>query len=295
MFVVALKELDLNEYEKYLEVWLKGIRSELGYWRRFMEMKKPEKYGWTSSERKCDFEQYLEYRKETICIDIGSGPFSSSGDKTDKTKLHFTAVDPLAYSYKALKRKYNITAGINPDYCMVERLTEKFKENTFDIVYMKNALDHAFNPLLGIIQMMAICKKNGKIILQHRMNVAEKENFHGFHQWNLCVENSDFIIWRQNYKYNISKMLNQYAEIIIENAQEDWISIVLIKKKDIEINTELQNSLTTILNEKIFEKLLEYAVSETYSTKENVISIINKTPVLGNIAQKIYRKCRRLV
>jgi SAM-dependent methyltransferase len=295
MAVESLKEFefDLSAYEKYLGAWLKGIRSELGHWRRIMETKVPQKRGWVSDSRKCDFEQYLEPREETLCLDVGSGPFSSSGDKTDKTNLKFTAVDPLAYSYKILKKKFNITTGITPEYCMVERLAEKFDENTFDIVHMKNALDHAFNPVFGIMQMIAVCKKGGKIILQHGRNVAEKENFHGFHQWNLCVENGDFVIWRRDAKYNVSKMLANCAEVIIEETPEEWVGVVLVKREDLEIDAELQRPLIRILNEKIFERLLECAVSEAYSTKENVISAINRVPVLGSVAQKIYRKCCR--
>jgi len=296
MLVESLKDVsfDLNAYEKYLEVWLRGIRSEIGFWRRTMEMKIPDKRGWTLSDRPCDIEieRFLEPLEKTMCIDIGSGPFVISGDKTDKTKLHFTAVDPLAYCYKALRKKYKYTAGIAPEYCMVERLTEKFGKETFDIVHMKNALDHAFNPVLGIMQMMSICKKGGKIILRHTKREAEKENYRGFHQWNLDSENDDFIIYRRDDKYNVSKMFCEYANIIVEaHTPEYYLTVVLTKERDVEIDAVLQNTLQKILDEKIFERLLEYAFLEAYSIKENVISIINRIPVLGPIAQKIYRIC----
>ncbi|MDR3012110.1 MAG: class I SAM-dependent methyltransferase [Chitinispirillales bacterium] len=295
MLIESLNEFyfDLSAYEKYLETWLKGIPSEVSHWRRAMVKNWPDFRDRISNERRCNIEQYFD-TPETFCIDIGSGPLSTCGSKTDKTKLRIIAVDPLAHSYKILREKLNITAGIAPEYCMVERLTEKFEHNTFDIVHMRNSLDHAFNPIFGIMQMMAICKKGGKIILQHTRNEAEEENYHGFHQWNLNVENNEFIIWRQNDKYNISKILNEHAEIIIEDTAKDWIGVVIIKKNDVEIDKDLQKSLIKILDEKLFERLSGYAVAEAYSTKNNLINAINRIPFLGAIGYRIYKKIYKI-
>lgn len=48
------------------------------------------------------------------------------------------AVDPLASVYKAIKKKYGIWTKIQTEFAMVERLNEKYAENTFDIVHMRN-------------------------------------------------------------------------------------------------------------------------------------------------------------
>ncbi|MDR2577864.1 MAG: class I SAM-dependent methyltransferase [Chitinispirillales bacterium] len=296
MLIESLSEFyfDLNAYEKYLETWLKGIPSEVGHWRRAMEKNWPDFRDRISNERQCNIEQYFD-SPETFCIDIGSGPLSTCGSKTDKTKLRIIAVDPLAHSYKILRKKRNITAGIAPEYCMVERLTDKFEHNTFDIVHMRNSLDHAFNPIFGIMQMMAICKKDGKIVLQHTKNEAEEESYHGFHQWNLSVENGDFIIWRQNDKYNVSKILSEHAEVIIENTSEDRVDIVIIKKSDIGVDICIGGGgVSAVLCEKLFERLSEYALVEAYSMKNNVISVINRVPFLGIIGYKIYKKIHKI-
>lgn len=281
MVVESLKEFsfDLDAYEKYLHVWLNGIVSEISHWRRAMETVGPI---WNNFE-----EYYGSTSDEIKLIDIGSGPFAVSSSKSN---VCITAVDPLAYGYKHLKQKYKISAGATPEYCMVERLTEKFDANTFDIVYMRNALDHAFNPIFGIMQMIAICKIGGKVVLQHSANEALRENYHGFHQWNLCVENGSFIVWRRDDKYNVSKMLSEYADVIIEDKPENWVGVIMAKKKDVSIDENLQKSLIRILDGKIFEKLLDYAVLEAYSTKNNLISLINKIPILNAIGYKIYKK-----
>lgn len=190
---------DYDAYKNYLETWLNGISSELHFWKHYMETKGSE---WTtdwesliSNDRSFVLEKYLN-SETTKFLDIGSGPFSSCGLKTSKTRLDFYAVDPLAYIYKALKTKYGISTGITPEFAMVERLVEKFGTNNFDIVHMRNALDHSFNPIVGIMHMLSVCKIGGKVILQHAKNEAENENYSGFHQWNLCIENSEFIVWR---------------------------------------------------------------------------------------------------
>ncbi len=296
MLVESLNGFDINlsMYEDYLEAWLNGISSEIGHWRRVMDAKGPLlKY--LVSDRQCSLEQYFEL-PETVCVDIGSGPFSSCGQKTDKTNLRFTAIDPLAHSYNLLKNKHNITDSTSVEFCMVEKLTEKFKRNTFDIVHMRNALDHAFSPIFGIIQMVAICKVGGKIILQHTENEAENENYHGFHQWNLCAENKEFFVWRTNCKYNVSKMFSEYADTSIENvpsAPQNAVGVVMTKKKDIEVDRVLQNELFKILDSKIFEKLLEYSFKEAYSTKANIISAVNRIPFVGKLAKQLYKKLYR--
>jgi SAM-dependent methyltransferase len=285
MVIETLSEFrfDLDAYEKFLKVWLGGVASEVGHWRRTMETVGP---GWDN------FEEYFD-SPEIDCINIGSGPFAPSGSESGRTGVRMTAVDPLAYSYKFLKKKHNITAGIIPEYCMVERLTEKYGVNTFDVVYMRNALDHAFSPMFGIMQMIAICKIGGKVVLQHSENEALRENYHGFHQWNLCVENGDFIVWRRDDKYNISKMFNEYVNVIVEDKPKSRVGVIMLKKKDIKIDENLQKPLIRILDEKIFEQLSEYAVAEAYSVKNNIISIINRIPILGTVGYKFYKKFHR--
>ena len=197
-----LKNFNGKDYEKYMTTWLNGIIDEIDFWDDyFLTQGGVWKKGFknaTAYERAFSLESYLDEMENVIFLDVGSGPLASCGSKTEKTNLEFHAVDPLAFAYKKCKRKYNIWTKIQPEFAMVEKLNEKYTENTFDIVHMRNALDHSFNPFMGLLQMLYVCKINGKVILIHRDDEAEFENYGGFHQWNLKVEEDSFFIWRGN-------------------------------------------------------------------------------------------------
>jgi SAM-dependent methyltransferase len=292
---------DYEAYKKYLTIWLNGISSELDFWKHYIETKGSEwKTNWEdliSNDRPFVLEKYLN-SDTTRFLDVGSGPFSSCGLKTAKTQLDFYAADPLAYIYKALKTKNGILTGITPDFAMVERLAQKYGINSFDIVHMRNSLDHSFNPLIGIIQMLSICKIGGKIILQHKENEAENENYIGFHQWNLCMESSEFVIWRPGIKYNVTKILKNYADILIENTLDDWVGVVLEKKQDILPNTDMQNKIAAILDESIFKKLSEMTIDIAYARKFEPIKktkkIIKEIPVLGYFLRILFKRYKDL-
>ena len=291
---------DEKGFEEYLEKWLDGIKSEIIFWKHFIDTKGSEwKTDWNnliSNDRDFCLDNYVE-TTATKFLDVGSGPFSSCGIKTEKTDLHLMAVDPLAFAYQILKTKADITTGIMPEYAMVERLHEKFDENTFDIVHMRNSLDHAFNPLLGIIQLLFICKINGKIILQHARNEAENENYIGFHQWNLCGKGTDFIIWRKGIAYNVSEIIEKYADVSVDDRPDkNWISVVIRKKTTVPL-FNIQSKIVSTLDTKIFEKLSALIVSDIFIHGEGSFTIlkrgIRKIPFLRNILRSLYRAYRK--
>ncbi len=101
-------------YNDYLTAWLNGIEYEINFWDNFIQTKGKD---FNITEEK--WKNYIAYEKpftlnddlfleETNFLDVGSGPFSSCGTKTEKTKLTFTAVDPLAFIYEKLREKYSI-------------------------------------------------------------------------------------------------------------------------------------------------------------------------------------------
>jgi hypothetical protein len=298
-------KFDLDLFNIYLKKWILGIESETRFWKLWFETKglqwKDDYQKRISDNMDFNLENYLENNvKETVVLDVGSGPISSCGTKTNKTNLRICAVDPLAYIYKTLKEKSGITTGLSPDFCMVERLSEKFEHNSFDIVHMRNALDHSYNAVFGIFQLLFICKIGGKVVLQHVKNEAENEKYTGFHQWNLCVENNNFIIWRQNVKYNVSSIVSNFAEVIVEDKDENWIGIVINKRKEINIDSVLQSKINTMINNVVFQSLSDYVISSVYE-KMNlrrraslaVRYFIANIPLIGYILRKFYNVIKK--
>lgn len=257
--------MNTKNYEKYIEEWLKGIEFEINFWDKLMETEgrcggDPEVYKLRlSPETRFALEDDIE-TEETAILDIGSGPFSNLGVYTDKTRLKLTAVDPLAKVYELIKSKYKIVSPINPVTGMVEILSRQFERNQFDIVHMSNSLDHCFDPMEGIKQMLAICKVGGKIILRHNENEAEHAKYQGFHQWNIHVEEGRFYIWRNNIKIDVAEEIKGFAEIeqaeMVETVESDsrWIHNKVVIRKTNDICVE-DNGYSNILIVKFIEEI----------------------------------------
>lgn len=265
--------MDLVGYKKYLTNWLAGLENEIDFWNCYM---KDEGgiyfYGFkttVSSERQFDLEDDIPvnmYGKEYKFIDVGSGPFSRCGKITNKVCLNAISVDPLAYAYTELKTKYHIDNGVRLENGFVELLDKTFQANTFDMVHMSNSLDHSFSAIDGIYQLLNICKIGGKVILRHAENEAETEQYDGLHQWNLSLYNEEnsFIIWRQNERYDICKIFEEYADFqlfpgaIDEEGKWVYNKVVMTKKKNIEIPV---NHYYDMMLNLIYKELISKLVS----------------------------------
>lgn len=212
--------------------WEAGKKNETEFWSNWIKTKGAE---WTQDyinrlDVNLPFQdyliQFLPDRYELAILDVGAGPLTPLGKVLKGHKLNIIAVDPLANEYNELLEKYNIAPKIKTEYCEAERLTGKFPQEYFDFIHVSNALDHCFNPLEGVTQMLFVLKKDCNIFLSHFTNEAEKENYTGFHQWNFCEENKEFIIWNKDTKINVNETLKGRAEIkILSDSTSNFVTM----------------------------------------------------------------------
>lgn len=273
-----------SDYREYLDKWMSGLEDELIFWNDYMVTKGDiysEEYNQTVDlnkkfvlENDID-EQY--FGKDFKFIDVGSGPFSRCGRITDKVNMDFTAVDPLAEAYNALKIKNDVNNGIEIETAFVELLGKKYNENTFDMVHMSNSLDHCFDAMYGIYQLIYICKIGGKIILRHTENEAERSEYNGLHQWNLSVHNDEnsFVIWRKDKRYDVVELLKEYVDFYIypDISEGDWVfnKVVMVKKKKIQLPDI--NYYDDMLSS-VYSFLLKYMISN--------LKVCNKDLIIHN-------------
>lgn len=278
-------------YKEYTDLWLDGIYDEILFWKNYIES---EGAGFDQKRWKDQIDFNLPFRLEDELpedknarvkfADIGSGPFSRCGRVTDKVQLEITAVDPLADIYELLKKNNHINNGIFVEQGFVELLDKKFEPNTFDIVHMSNALDHCFDPMYGIFQLLNICRTGGKIILRHAENEAHPY-YSGLHQWNLSLHNKEnsFVIWRREEdRFDVCREFAEYADFeLYPDLIEDngtWVhnKVVMIKKKDIVIP---KREYLYVLFENMYRKftglMLERAVSRQDLRKKLVQAVEN--------------------
>ena len=239
----------LELYGQYLDVWLSGVESEIAFWNTYMKTRGGAyfvNYQWTTStEKTFSLEHEIPkemYGKEYKVLDVGSGPFSRLGTNTDKAKLDMLCIDPLGMAYARLKRKYGVDTGIRLETGFVEMLDRAVPADAFHLVHMSNSLDHSFDPIYGIKQLLHACKMGGKVILRHAENEAERAEHKGFHQWNLSLKNEEksFVIWRDDKRFDVCKLMGEYADIElypdeVENGSWRHNKVVLTKRKNIQM------------------------------------------------------------
>lgn len=264
-------------YKEHLRNWLSGISSEIYFWEKLCRgecscSKRALKYQ-ADPAGPFVLNQYIDYdtKEDFLVADIGSGPFSRIGKVSNKVNLKIVPIDPLAEVYENIKAAHSINSGAVVNGCYVELLDRKYSANTFDMVHMSNSLDHCFDPLYGIKELVYICKLNGKIILRHHENEAADENYAGFHQWNLSLHNKEnsFIIWRGDERIDVCKELAEWCDFdLIPDCKEttgdeetgiatwEYNTVIIKKKKDIELDKNLYyDDMVTELNRFILNNL----------------------------------------
>jgi SAM-dependent methyltransferase len=210
---------------RQIEAWGAGIDFEISFWTNFFATKGlqwPDDYAARLDLNTPIYPFYIQHlRTDDFSIakilDVGSGPISRLGKVHNGTRLDITACDPLADHYAQILAKYDITPPIRTVKAFAEDLSAYFGKNIFDLVVCTNALDHSFEPLRGIAQMLDVVKVGGTVLLEHLFNEAEAETYMGFHQWNFDLQDGHFIMWNRDARINASEYFSQFADVLVEN------------------------------------------------------------------------------
>jgi len=150
-------------------------------------------------------------------------------------RVDLTAVDPLAPEYDKIIDKYQISPPVHTLEAAAEDLTKKFEANSFDLVFARNCIDHSYNPEHAVLQMLEITLPGCYVLMEHRQNEAEHEQYLGLHQWNFSMNpNGDFIIDSKTEKVNMSEKYQDIAtmkcEVVSVAPGNDWMVTRILKK-----------------------------------------------------------------
>ena len=170
---------------------LHGIYHELAFWQQFV---KTDRFlnGWVKKIQTPELHQevaeFIKSVDHDNVLDVGSGVVSILNGLVE-----VTAVDPLGDLYRLIF-DYD-RHRINPPFPYPSEEIP-FKDE-YDIVHISNALDHTQNPMKAFDRLYKLVKPGGYLIVQGFENEATHENWQGFHQNDIFVEE----IWDDQKDY----------------------------------------------------------------------------------------------
>jgi SAM-dependent methyltransferase len=222
--------------------WKGGVKSELSYWDNFFHIKG---YEWRDTYHdRLDPDAPLQPRPaallpETVeCVsilDVGAGPLSYLGKKCEGRSIVITAVDPLADHYNEMLAKHDIEPPVRTQPAAAEELRKQFPENTFDLVFARNCIDHSYDPEKAILQMVEVAKPGSYVLLEHTPDEAERQNYDALHQWNFSISaKGDFLIRSKcqalNFTEKYADICDTTCEIVDDGGHGEWL-ITRIRRK----------------------------------------------------------------
>jgi SAM-dependent methyltransferase len=150
-------------------------------------------------------------------LDVGSGPLTRVGKRWEGRQIEIVPTDPLAEQYALLLSKHGIKPLVPSVFAHGEKLLDRFKTESFDLAYASNSLDHTYDPLTVIRQMLALVKPSHYVYLWHMANEGMRECYNGLHQWNFDIRKDHLVISDgRRPARSISAELGSGAEISCE-------------------------------------------------------------------------------
>jgi SAM-dependent methyltransferase len=224
-------------------LWYSGIVNELDWWRDYL-LNDPVGRQWQIDSQNPALPvtdpfvlQHIarETKTEVRIIDVGAGPITKLGYEARGKVLKITPVDPLAKHYDTLLRRNGILLPVPTIQGDGEHLLQQFSARSFDLAYACNALDHSYDPLAVMQNMIHLVRPGGHVLLRHFRNEAEAGRYHGLHQWNFDCRDGRFVVWQPNSLVDVGNRFDQEVEIAcsIEEAGlfDDWNECILVSMK----------------------------------------------------------------
>lgn len=239
-----------------IRAWQQGIGPELRFWERWFQTRGAE---WPE-----DFQERLRLDTEITglvmeglgsgakVLDVGSGPLTRLGKVWKGERVDIVPTDPLAPFYLDMAERSGVQPPIPVQQAFAEDLSHFHAAESFDAVYCVNALDHSFDPVRGIEEMLIVVKPGRRVVLQHATNEAEHEHYVGLHQWNFDEEDGQFIIWNRAQRVSVNDRFRDWADLRVAKHGRS-LTVVLTKKGPLDIDlldrshTRIRQMLQAIL------------------------------------------------
>jgi SAM-dependent methyltransferase len=246
--------------EKERSQWEAGLSSEVSFWEQWMASKGGR---WSDSFQALfepgrqlppKFAELINVPAGTVVklLDVGAGPVSPMAVEWEGRHVVTVAVDPLAHEYTRALKENGLVPLVRTRYGEAERLDQQFAADQFHLVHASNSLDHSYDPMEAIRQMLRVTMPGFYVVLEHAANEAVFQNYDGLHQWNFDVEGGRFIIWRPGVRLVVEEELAGLAQVettlgTIEGGRR-WLSTRIRKSPSDERTRPLRYKVVDQLN-----------------------------------------------
>ena len=245
MLVISPLKLKEEDVRTFSEKYIMSLESEYIGWYNIIKNTPAENRIRYSSNKPFNSSDLLAEYPNPKVLEVGCGPYpAGSIPPEDGHNVSLTCCDALAVPYSILHSIFGISTYMKIDFSFVERLTDRYEENSFDIVRMSNALDHSYDPFTGIFEMLKVTRIGGTLRLSHYENEAERELEYGMHQWNITSDGEDsMVIWRKDFRAEIRDILGSAVRVKTANREANLshkggsvpvIQTDILKLKDIQ-------------------------------------------------------------
>lgn len=180
----------------------------------------------------------MDITKDSVIIDVGSGPLPKFGNMIQGEKLNYIPVDPLAVQYNRLLEKNEIVLPVTPNFALMECLTCFFPEASADYVIIHNAIDHSIDLIRCLLEALKVVKIGGSVLTRHAECEGSVERYWGLHKWDISSDEYGHLLIADeaNHYMDITEMFQEFAEIELcrepfEDLRHTIYIVANIKKK----------------------------------------------------------------
>lgn len=159
-------------------------------------------------------------KKEVKIADIGSGPFSRTGQLLEGVDVKIYPMDQSNFDY--FWERYNTTPIFPIEVQNMEALT--YPDKYFDIVHCVNALDHTPDALPAVQEMIRVCKPGGWVYIDCAL--IQKTNRGHRHFWDML---EDGTMTNGETSFNL-KDFGFEIEFIDNGGERQFNQVIAIKQ-----------------------------------------------------------------
>lgn len=240
--------------------WLGGIPYEVAFWKSYYgnRRRRADLFRWSGYGKQCtldnfDIDSFISRQptdSEPVIVDAGAALSYVLGTVIGGREMKIDYVDPLAPFYNDILDRYKIDRP-RIRFGMIESLSASYRPDSVTFVHVRNALDHCRNPLEGIIQALVVLKPGGVLYLNHFRNEAERENYRGFHQFNISNRNGRLELWNRDTRIDVNSVVGSFARVEVSETGQGRVVAVITKNGPVPESLYRQEETTARMAEMV--------------------------------------------